>query len=80
MMLRNTNRNSLNPLSAGKSFQTDTGTGIDQLRRLNPLSAGKSFQTLAGPNPRYKNGLNPLSAGKSFQTRYDELSREMKES
>ena len=38
----------LNPLSAGKSFQTNKMAVLDYtMSRLNPLSAGKSFQTQA---------------------------------
>ena len=36
----------LNPLSAGRSFQTEKGlSNVANAIRLNPLSAGRSFQT-----------------------------------
>ena len=61
---------SLNPLSAGRSFQTDASNPLhSKLIGLNPLSAGRSFQTKGMTQyTRVFNSLNPLSAGRSFQT------------
>ncbi len=59
----------LNPLSTGKSVQTQTEVRIIGDVRLNPLSTGKSVQTKAQRNKQCRRqGLNPLSTGKSVQT------------
>ena len=39
----------LNPLSAGRSFQTKLTNVVTYLLCLNPLSAGRSFQTSTLP-------------------------------
>ncbi|MBP8893984.1 MAG: hypothetical protein KBH09_16655, partial [Saprospiraceae bacterium] len=55
----------LNPLSAGKSFQTEPISRLSMgAMRLNPLSAGKSFQTL----PSFFSFVKqPLTEGKYFK-------------
>ncbi len=60
---------SLNPLSAGKSFQTDgAGSNGGNSYVLIPYQQGSPFRQLESEIPLSAISLNPLSAGKSFQT------------
>jgi len=58
----------LNPLSTGKSVQTNYALAKKSLNGFNPLSTGKSVQTAAKQLTGHRLRLNPLSTGKSVQT------------
>ena len=60
----------LNPLSTGKSVQTDPMiAAVTRTEVLIPYLQGSLFRQLTLLNLLLKFGLNPLSTGKSVQTK-----------
>ena len=60
---------SLNPLSAGRSFQTETHQADGSVKKvLIPYQQGGLFRLSSARTETAFNCLNPLSAGRSFQT------------
>ncbi len=71
-MRHQSQQHGLNPLSAGRSFQT---LGLQYMLRLTsvliPYQQGGLFRLKYDSRTyKYRTGLNPLSAGRSFQTKY----------